>query len=387
MAENNISEQLDILEETKLQIKQAIINKGQPVSDSDSFRSYVQKIEDISTMNAQSKIVIPTTLQQIITPDSNYNALSQVTVEAVDNNIDANILSENIRNGVTILGVTGTVEEGIDTSDATALDDDIAVGKTAYVNGQKITGTIPYTSTFNPNTDHVMIEYNIDDDTVLVSGGLMDTDDGKHLVDYSSGIEYVLPKQRVLDGIPALEEITMSEESGSILYNDSTNSLTFGNSLFDNGDATKYVVQDQTTYATVTYPVSRVLETIPASGEIVLSQEQSSVIMPSYENNKFTFSVPLGLEAEEKLVAGNDTYVTFGINEDRIADALGAVLLPENIKAGVTILGITGTYEGDYSDTLTPEEYNEAVETTEDILDSEEPEPTEIQTYYEIEYD
>ena len=137
----NIDEQLDILEETKSQIKQAIIGKGQPVSDLDSFRSYAQKIEDISTMNAQAKSVTPTTSPQLITPDENFNALSQVTVEAVDNNIDANILSENIRNGVTILGVTGTVEEGIDTSDATALDDDIALGKTAYVDGQKITGT------------------------------------------------------------------------------------------------------------------------------------------------------------------------------------------------------------------------------------------------------
>ena len=69
--------------------------------------------------------------------------------------------------------------------------------------------------------------------------------------------------------------------------------------------------------------------------------------MPSYENNKFTFSVPLGLESGEKLVAGYDTYVTFGINEDRIADALEDVLLPENIKAGVTILGVTGTYTGE----------------------------------------
>ncbi len=59
-----------------------------------------------------------------------------ITVDAT------NFLPSNIKKDVTILGVTGTLESGTDTSDATATASDIASGKTAYVNGEKITGTL-----------------------------------------------------------------------------------------------------------------------------------------------------------------------------------------------------------------------------------------------------
>ena len=53
--------------------------------------------------------VTPTTTEQIITPTTG-NGLTSVTVAGVTSSIDANIIAENIKKDVTILGVTGTYE-------------------------------------------------------------------------------------------------------------------------------------------------------------------------------------------------------------------------------------------------------------------------------------
>ena len=54
---------------------------------------------------------------------------------------DANLLPGNIRNGTTIFGVVGNLITS-DSSDATATASDIAQGKTAYINNEKVEGNV-----------------------------------------------------------------------------------------------------------------------------------------------------------------------------------------------------------------------------------------------------
>lgn len=61
----------------------------------------------------QSKSVTPKTTAQTITPDSSYDGLSSVSVGAVTKSIDSNIQAANIKKGVSILGVNGSLEVGI----------------------------------------------------------------------------------------------------------------------------------------------------------------------------------------------------------------------------------------------------------------------------------
>lgn len=65
------------------------------------------KFPTIKLAKMQEKEVTPTIEQQIIKPDQEFDGLSKVTIDAVTNEIDSNIVAENIKNGVEILGVSG----------------------------------------------------------------------------------------------------------------------------------------------------------------------------------------------------------------------------------------------------------------------------------------
>ena len=135
------------------------------------------------------KEVNPSTLEQTITADENFDGLQGVIIKPVTSDIDENIQPNNIRTGKRILGVDGNLEPDkpdqnktaipsrerqviradqgyelaqveiepidnnlIDTRDADAEPINIRSGKTAYVNGEKKTGTLPVLSyPINPN--------------------------------------------------------------------------------------------------------------------------------------------------------------------------------------------------------------------------------------------
>ena len=65
---------------------------------------------DPSGVNNMDLTIIPTTYTQSHTPKFPYTGFGEITVSAVTSSIDTNITSQNIKSGVSILGVDGTYE-------------------------------------------------------------------------------------------------------------------------------------------------------------------------------------------------------------------------------------------------------------------------------------
>ena len=71
-------------------------------------------------------------------------------------NANSSLIANNIKKAITIGGITGTLES-LDTSDANATPEDILEGKTAYVNGVKITGTWKEPVEFSTNYGRIEV--------------------------------------------------------------------------------------------------------------------------------------------------------------------------------------------------------------------------------------
>ena len=112
----SIKNEIDRIKQSKADIISALTTKGVTVpSDAsiDDLSALVDAIEVASDPVLQTKSATPKTSSQTIKPDSGYDGLSQVTISAVTSSIDSDIKASNIKKGVNILGVTGTLESGI----------------------------------------------------------------------------------------------------------------------------------------------------------------------------------------------------------------------------------------------------------------------------------
>ena len=101
-------------------------------------------------------ILLITIVSTVVIHNINTNNQIKENEYLQGENTNSNLLASYIKKGVKIGGIIGTMEV-LDTSDANARPEDILEGKTAYVNGVKITGTWKEPVEFSTNYGRIEV--------------------------------------------------------------------------------------------------------------------------------------------------------------------------------------------------------------------------------------
>lgn len=248
---------------------------------------------------------------------------------------ESKIIPENIKKDVQIFDVVGTLEEGgIDTSDATATVNDLSKDKTAYVNGEKIIGTVKtYTSGYmvsfsNNLTYHMKMQSAAGEFKNFQIFADVDTDclfrpdtrigvGGTH-EDLANAIE--LTPDKIKSG-----ETILSVE-GTYEGIDTSDATATAEDITVN--KTAYVNGQKVTGNLPLFPNSR---TFTVDGGVTNDVENNRIQISTINSTKQILDTNLNME--------------FNSSYSDIAEAIG--LTADKIKSGETILGVTGTYTGE----------------------------------------
>ena len=90
--------------------------------------------------NQDDKVIDPSVNEQVVTPDDGFLGMKQVTVNAVTRTIDNNIIPENIKKGISILGVEG-VQESPNNQEKTLAKSDLINHTNESVTGELVPDT------------------------------------------------------------------------------------------------------------------------------------------------------------------------------------------------------------------------------------------------------
>lgn len=233
------------------------------------------------------------------------------------------LLAENIREDLTILGVTGEMQQKIDTSDATAKSPDIVLTKTAYVNDEKIIGTLVLveegdstTSVYDAvqadeSTKQVKVTSSFESDVAFRAGSNTTVGVAYNDIALAAG----LTADKLVDGQTVLGvKGTTLPLSASLDASATKDDIAYGETAYVSG--------------------VKITGTLPTyTGNI----EFTSPVLTKIDSSTLKVSAP---NSKDKLLRDGATVIT-RITESQVANAIE--LTSDKIITGQTVLGVAGT--------------------------------------------
>lgn len=268
-------------------------------SDKDGLQSVT-----INPYVLESKTVNPSWVDQTITPSANKDALSSVKVNKVTSSIDPNITPNNIKLGVSILGVTGQYDpiSGITTQ---------TVNVDSSTNAQKITAT----------TADYLAEVNI----------------APYVLD-SKTVDASTNDQVVTSDVDGLSSVTVHKAK---LQTKSINNYT--NETTDISQTGKLVyIYPDTNYL----GFNRIRGSYIYTGRMTVDASTNDVV---YTRRDYFQQPPYNLSSD---FASSYTRIK-DVKVNKVTAAIDSNIQAGNIKSGVTILGVTGNFQGGDLTTIT----------------------------------